>query len=54
MLEAVEAAAPPEARGFELFTGAGSAANIRRYKRAGYRLAGTPAPGVVRLEKRRR
>ena len=40
-----------EVAGFELFTGAGSAANLRRYRRAGYRPAGSPAPGVVRLVK---
>ncbi len=54
MLERIEAAAPADATGFELFTGAGSTANLRRYKRAGYRPAGSPAPGVVRLTKRRR
>ena len=51
LLERIEAAAPPEVAGFELFTGAGSAANLRRYRRAGYRPAGSPAPGVVRLVK---
>ena len=51
MLEAVEAVAPVGIRGFELFTGAGSAENLRMYKKAGYRPTGSPAPGVVRLVK---
>lgn len=50
MLEQTEAAAG-DVRGFELFTGAGSAENIRMYRKAGYRPAGSPVPGVVRLTK---
>jgi hypothetical protein len=36
-------------------TGAGSSANIRRYKKAGYRMTGphTGAPGAIALTKRR-
>ena len=54
MLEAIEALAPPAATSYVLFTGAGSAANIRFYKRAGYRLVGeVPGePGAVSLTKR--
>ena len=49
-------AAPEEVREFVLFTGAGSARNIRMYKKAGYRLVGADpeVPGAVRLTKRRR
>ena len=53
LLERIEAAAPPEATGFELFTGAGSARNQRIYKKAGYRSRGQVSPGVVRMTKRR-
>jgi tRNA (guanine37-N1)-methyltransferase len=55
LLEAIEAAAPPAATSYALFTGAGSTDNLRFYKRAGYRLRGEdPAvPGAVRLTKRR-
>lgn len=54
MLERIEAAAPAEATGYELFTGAGSTDNLRMYKKAGYRPLGKAVPGAVRLEKRRR
>jgi tRNA (guanine37-N1)-methyltransferase len=53
LLERIEALAPPEAIGFELFTGAGSARNQKLYKRAGYRLHGEVEPGAVLLTKRR-
>ena len=46
-------AAPAEATSYSLFTGAGSAANQRMYKKAGFRLAGSPEPGVVSMTKRR-
>ncbi len=53
LLERIEAAAPEEATGFELFTGAGSLRNQRLYKKAGYRLRGEHSPGVVRMTKTR-
>jgi len=53
LLARIEEAAPAEAAGFELFTGAGSARNQRIYKKAGYRSRGEVRPGVVRLTKRR-
>jgi tRNA (guanine37-N1)-methyltransferase len=53
LLERIEAAAPPAATSYELFTGAGSLRNQRLYKKAGYRLRGEIEPGVVRLTKRR-
>ncbi len=40
LLTAIEQAAPPDVTGYVLFTGAGSARNIRMYKKAGYRLLG--------------
>ena len=53
LLEYAEAAAPPEARRITLFTGARSDANLRLYRRAGYRRdAEQPDPGVVRMSKR--
>lgn len=55
MLARIEAAAPAEVSTYVLFTGAGSADNLRMYKRAGYRLRGA-APGesgAVVLTKRR-
>lgn len=53
LLEQIEAAAPPEAVTYELFTGAGSDSNLRRYRRAGYRPSRTEAPaGAVALSKR--
>lgn len=55
LLDAAEAAAPPEATGFRLVTGARSESNLRRYRRAGYRLRrDLPSPaGAVVLTKRR-
>jgi tRNA (guanine37-N1)-methyltransferase len=53
LLEAIEAAAPAEATSYLLFTGAGSRRNQRMYKKAGYRLAGSPSPGVVEMVKGR-
>jgi tRNA (guanine37-N1)-methyltransferase len=56
LLTAIEEAAPADVTGYVLFTGAGSARNIRMYKKAGYRLVGDDdeVPGAVRLTKRRR
>jgi tRNA (guanine37-N1)-methyltransferase len=62
LLEHVEATAPDDVTAFTLFTGAKSVDNLRRYKKAGYRLSrhpfigsdGRPDPAVVRLDKRRR
>ena len=51
LLQRVEAAAPPEATAYALFTGAGSLRNQKMYKKAGYRLRGEVEPGVVRLTK---
>jgi tRNA (guanine37-N1)-methyltransferase len=51
LLERIEALAPDGATTYGLFTGAGSARNQRIYKKAGYRLRGEVAPGVVRLTK---
>ena len=52
LLEYIEKAAPPEARRITLFTGARSDANLRLYKRAGYRRdARQPDLGVVRMSK---
>ena len=55
MLARIEVAAPPDARTFVLFTGAGSVDNIRMYKAAGYRLRGPLAgvPGAVVLTRKR-
>ncbi|MGL5810473.1 MAG: tRNA (guanosine(37)-N1)-methyltransferase TrmD [Nocardioides sp.] len=56
LLQAAEAAAPPGILTYELFTGAGSADNLRMYRKAGYRpapWADTPTPGAVRLVKPR-
>ena len=54
MLAAAEAAAPEDTTTYSLFTGAGSVANHRFYKRAGYRMRGEhpDVPGAVRLTKR--
>lgn len=52
LLERIEALAPAAATTYALFTGAGSLRNQRMYKRAGYRLRGEIAPGVVRLTKK--
>jgi tRNA (guanine37-N1)-methyltransferase len=46
LLALIEEAAPAEVTSYSLFTGAGSADNIRMYKKAGYRLRG-PAPGTA-------
>ena len=56
LLRAVEDAAPQDVTGYVLFTGAGSAANIATYKKAGYRLRGPDpdVPGAVRLTKAKR
>jgi tRNA (guanine37-N1)-methyltransferase len=53
LLEAIEAEAPADVASYALFTGAGSKRNQRMYKKAGYRLTGSPSPGVVSMEKRR-
>ena len=56
LLEQAEVMAPAQAKRFELNTGVASLANIRRYRRAGYRPAhdGVEAlPGTVRLLKDR-
>ncbi|CAM3298512.1 tRNA (guanosine(37)-N1)-methyltransferase TrmD [Nocardioides dubius] len=55
LLEFAESAAPAEARTLRLFTGASSERNLRLYRKAGYRRAGT-LPGdeaTVVLTKRR-
>ncbi len=55
LLELTERRAPEEVTAYVLFTGARSTANIRRYKRAGYRkVPGTPVPGAVAMRKERR
>jgi len=56
MLERIEAAAPADVAAYVLFTGAGSADNLRMYKKAGYRLLGAAPgePGAVVLTKKRR
>ena len=56
LLEQAEAMAPGPAKRFELNTGVLSAANIRRYRRAGYRPADDGVevlPGTIRLLKDR-
>jgi tRNA (guanine37-N1)-methyltransferase len=55
LLEHAEAAAPPDATSYLLFTGARSAGNLRMYKKAGYRLRPDlkAPPGAVVLTKRR-
>jgi tRNA (guanine37-N1)-methyltransferase len=54
LLELAEAAAPAEATAYELFTGARSRRNLKMYKKAGYRPAGTIDDGAaVRMVKRR-
>ena len=52
LLARIEAAVPPEATTYALFTGAGSTRNQRMYRKAGYRLRGEIEPGVVRMTKR--
>ena len=62
LLDHIEASAPDDVTSFSLFTGARSLGNLRRYKRAGYRVSdrpfvdddGQPDPRVVRLDKPRR
>jgi tRNA (guanine37-N1)-methyltransferase len=55
LLEHIQEVAAPQASSYRLFTGAGSARNIRLYKKAGFRLRPeqAPEPGVVVLTKRR-
>ncbi len=53
LLREIEDAAPADVAAYELFTGAGSADNLRLYKRAGYRPAANVDATVVRLTKRR-
>jgi tRNA (guanine37-N1)-methyltransferase len=53
LLAEVETLAPEEVTSYSLFTGAGSKRNQRLYKKAGYRLAGSPSTGVVSMVKRR-
>jgi tRNA (guanine37-N1)-methyltransferase len=53
LLERIEMLAPERATSFELFTGAGSLRNQKMYKKAGYRPAGSPSPGVVAMVKAR-
>lgn len=57
LLERIEEAAPEETSGFALITGAGSEANLRRYRRSGYRPDRPDRPSgdprAVRLAKRR-
>jgi tRNA (guanine37-N1)-methyltransferase len=51
LLEHAERAAPGSATAYRLVTGAGSEANLRRYKRAGYRVVevmdGPAGPAVL-------
>ncbi len=62
LLDHIEATAPDDITMYALFTGARSDDNLRRYRRAGYRLSdepflgedGQPDARVVRLAKRRR
>ncbi len=56
LLRSIEQAAPDDVTEYVLFTGAGSARNLRMYQKAGYRLLGEDPelPGAVRLSKRRR
>jgi tRNA (guanine37-N1)-methyltransferase len=54
LLERAEEAAPDDARWCGLVTGARSEDNLRRYRRAGYRLLPTqPDPVIAHLRKRR-
>jgi len=55
LLAHIESIAPPAATSYQLFTGSRSEANLRRYKRAGYRVQGPleGEPGVTVLTKRR-
>jgi tRNA (guanine37-N1)-methyltransferase len=58
LLDHIEAVAPAVATSYRLFTGAASEANLRRYKRAGYRrtgeLTGHGALAVILTKPRRR
>jgi tRNA (guanine37-N1)-methyltransferase len=62
LLDHAEAAAPDDVTSYEVFTGARSLDNIRRYRKAGYRPSNQPFvdtngavdPRVVRLSKPRR
>ncbi len=54
LLDRIEALAPAEATGFELFTGTGSERNQRMYRKAGYRPVGMLEEGIVRMAKPRR
>jgi tRNA (guanine37-N1)-methyltransferase len=56
LLEHAERVAPPTATSYRLFTGGSSADNLRRYKKAGYRVVGDldSHPGVTVLARRRR
>ena len=55
LLALIEEAAPPDVTSYVLFTGAGSAANLRMYKKAGFRLRSdrSAPPGAVVLTKPR-
>lgn len=55
LLAEIERAAPADASTYLLFTGLGSAANLRRYRKAGYRVRKDLAapPGAVVLTRRR-
>ncbi len=53
LLGHAEGLAPPAATSYALVTGAGSARNLRMYRKAGYRPRGEVSPGVVRLTKPR-
>jgi len=57
LLEHAERVAPPGAAAYRLVTGKDSAANLRRYKRAGYRvrevLDGPSGPAVLTKQRRR-
>jgi len=56
LLAHIESVAPPAATSYQLFTGSRSEGNLRRYKRAGYRVLGLleGKPGVTVLAKRRK
>lgn len=54
LLELVMDAAPDEVTSYSLFTGAGSLGNQRMYQKAGFRLVGSPEPGVVAMSRPRR
>jgi tRNA (guanine37-N1)-methyltransferase len=54
LLRRIEEAAPDGVTQFRLSTGTGSTRSLRILRKAGYRVAGTDRPGVVRLVKPRR